>query len=155
LTDDAFRIPLIERHVGDPVVRAFWRNEYAAYTHGFRTEAIAPIQNKNGKALMVPSLRNMLAQPRSTITLLRAERVLDTLPGVSIAYGDLIRDEEALRNALQQLYPEADLPALGYLDDAFRRERAQVLRRRDSLSFVRLRDRVAALRAEAIPSTSG
>ena len=34
-------------------------------------EAIAPIQNKIGKALMVPSLRNMLAQPKSTITLRR------------------------------------------------------------------------------------
>jgi hypothetical protein len=87
--------------------------------------------------------------------LLRAERVLDTMPGVSVAYDDLVRDEEALRNALRQLYPEADLPPLGYLDDAFRRERAQVLRRRDSSSYVRLRDRVAALRAEAIPSTSG
>ena len=37
----------------------------------FRTEAIAPIQNKIGKALMVPRLRNMLAQPKSTITLRR------------------------------------------------------------------------------------
>jgi impB/mucB/samB family len=34
-------------------------------------EAVAPIQNKIGKALMVPSLRNMLAQPKSTITFRR------------------------------------------------------------------------------------
>ena len=71
LIDDAYRIPLVHRHVADPVVRAFWLNEYAAYAPGFRVEAIAPIQNKIGKALMVPSLRNMLAQPRSTITLRR------------------------------------------------------------------------------------
>jgi len=38
------------------------------YPQSFRREAIAPIQNKIGKALMTPSLRNMLAQPRSTIT---------------------------------------------------------------------------------------
>ena len=37
----------------------------------FRTEAISPIQNKIGKALMEPRLRNMLAQPKSTITLRR------------------------------------------------------------------------------------
>jgi Helicase HerA, central domain len=71
LIDDAYRIQMIDRHVSDPVVRAFWLNEYAAYSPSFRVEAIAPIQNKIGKALMVPSLRNMLAQPTSTITLRR------------------------------------------------------------------------------------
>src|SRR5205085_8602160 len=63
LIDDGYRIPLVHRHVADPMVRAFWLNEYAAYAPGFRVEAIAPIQNKIGKALMVPALRNMLAQP--------------------------------------------------------------------------------------------
>jgi hypothetical protein len=51
--------------------RWVWVNEYAGYGDNFRAEAISPIQNKIGKALMVPSLRNMLAQPRSTITLRR------------------------------------------------------------------------------------
>jgi len=69
LIDEGFREPLIDRHVTDPVVRAFWLNEYAGYSASFRTEAISPIQNKVGKALMVPSLRNMLAQPTSSITL--------------------------------------------------------------------------------------
>ena len=55
----------------DPVVRAFWQNEYAGYCESFRAEAISPIQNKIGKALMIPRLRNMLAQPKSTITLRR------------------------------------------------------------------------------------
>jgi hypothetical protein len=41
---------------------------YAGYSASFRTEAISPIQNKIGKALMDPRLRNMLAQPKSTIT---------------------------------------------------------------------------------------
>ena len=71
LIDETFRVQLIDRHVSDPVVRSFWLNEYAGYSDSFRTEAISPIQNKIGKALMVPSLRNMLAQPRSTITLRR------------------------------------------------------------------------------------
>ena len=62
---------LIAHHVSDPVVRAFWQNEYAGYSDSFRGEAVAPIQNKIGKALMVPSLRNMLAQPSSTITFRR------------------------------------------------------------------------------------
>jgi hypothetical protein len=68
LIDTPYRVQLVHRHVRDPVVRAYWQNEYAGYTESFRREAIAPIQNKIGKALMTPSLRNMLAQPRSTIT---------------------------------------------------------------------------------------
>jgi hypothetical protein len=68
LIDTPYRVALVHRHVRDPVVRAFWQDEYAGYSENFRREAIAPIQNKIGKALMTPALRNMLAQPRSTIT---------------------------------------------------------------------------------------
>jgi hypothetical protein len=71
LIDDSFRVQLVEQHVVDPVVRAFWLNEYAGYGDRFQAEAISPIQNKIGKALIEPRLRNMLAQPKSTITLRR------------------------------------------------------------------------------------
>jgi Helicase HerA, central domain len=67
LIDDLFRAQ-IEHHISDPVVRSFWLHEYAGYSTNFRAEAISPIQNKIGKALMEPRLRNMLAQPTSTIT---------------------------------------------------------------------------------------
>ena len=71
LIDENFRVQLVDQHVADPYVRAFWLGEYAAYSDHFRAEAISPIQNKIGKALIEPRLRNMLAQPRSTITLRR------------------------------------------------------------------------------------
>jgi type IV secretory pathway TraG/TraD family ATPase VirD4 len=71
LSDENFRTQIVDHHVTDPMVRSFWINEYAGYTDSFRSEAISPIQNKIGKALMVPMLRNMLAQPKSTITLRR------------------------------------------------------------------------------------
>jgi hypothetical protein len=71
LIDEPFRVRLIENHVRDPMVRSFWLNEYAGYGDHFRAEAISPIQNKIGKALIEPRLRNMLAQPSSTITLRR------------------------------------------------------------------------------------
>jgi Helicase HerA, central domain len=67
LIDDLYRAR-IEHHISDPVVRSFWLHEYAGYSTNFRAEAISPIQNKIGKALMEPRLRNMLAQPTSTIT---------------------------------------------------------------------------------------
>lgn len=71
LIDEVFRAQLVERYVTDPVVRTFWTNEYAAYSEHFRVEAISPIQNKIGKVLMEPRLRNMMAQPHSTITFRR------------------------------------------------------------------------------------
>lgn len=71
LIDETFRVPLVEYHVRDPLVRSFWLNEYASYNDHFRAEAISPIQNKIGKALIEPRLRNMLAQPTSSITVRR------------------------------------------------------------------------------------
>jgi uncharacterized protein DUF87 len=71
LIDKPFRMRIVIEHVADPYVRAFWLNEYAGYSDHFRAEAISPIQNKVGKALIEPRLRNMLAQPQSTITFRR------------------------------------------------------------------------------------
>jgi len=71
LIDEVFRTRLVSNHVGDPYVRSFWVGEYTGYSDHFRSEAISPIQNKIGKALIEPRLRDMLAQPRSTITLRR------------------------------------------------------------------------------------
>src|ERR1700722_19465276 len=68
LIDEPFRLRLIEGHVRDPMVRSFWLNEYAGYGDHFRAEAISPIQNKIGKALIEPRLRNILAHPKRTIT---------------------------------------------------------------------------------------
>jgi Helicase HerA, central domain/TraM recognition site of TraD and TraG len=71
LVDDPFREQLVSRYVRDPMVLSFWRQEYAGFTRNLRAEAISPIQNKIGRVLIEPRLRNMLAQPNSTITLRR------------------------------------------------------------------------------------
>ena len=71
LTNDRFREEIVLHQVRDPFVRSFWLHEYAAYNEKLRSDAIAPIQNKIGKALIAPALRNMLAQPTSSITLPR------------------------------------------------------------------------------------
>ncbi len=68
LQDEPFRAQCVS-HVSDPVVRAFWLHEYAAYPPRFREEAIAPVLNKIGRVLMTPALRNIIAQPKSTIDL--------------------------------------------------------------------------------------
>ncbi len=53
----------------DPVVKAFWQNEFASYTEKFRTEAVAPIQNKIGQFLSASVIRNIVAQVKSRINI--------------------------------------------------------------------------------------
>ena len=66
LADEGYRTRLLA-HARDPVVRAFWQTEFAAYSDKYATEAIAPIQNKVGTLLSPPAIRNMLGQVKSTI----------------------------------------------------------------------------------------
>jgi len=68
LQDEVYRTEVLS-HVRDPVNAAFWRHEYATYPPHFREEAIAPVLNKIGRVLMTPAIRNIIAQPRSTIDL--------------------------------------------------------------------------------------
>jgi hypothetical protein len=69
-TDDGYRTRILA-NVRDPVLLAFWRNEWDSYEPRFRTEAIAPILNKLGKVLADNRLRNIVAQPKSTVDLRR------------------------------------------------------------------------------------
>ncbi|RNJ51396.1 type IV secretory system conjugative DNA transfer family protein [Methylocystis hirsuta] len=74
LVDDTYREWLVKR-CNDPVIRAYWRNEYAAYDDRHRTEAISPVQNKIGILLSNPFIRSIVSQPASTID---ARRIMDT-----------------------------------------------------------------------------
>lgn len=73
LGDVRYRQKVVNR-VTDPVVRAFWQQEFAALPPKFQAEAIAPIQNKVGQFVSSPLLRHILGQSRSTIDL---RRVMD------------------------------------------------------------------------------
>ncbi len=53
--------------IKDPVVKSFWVTEFANYEPKFRTEAVAPIQNKVGQFLSSVMMRNIVAQVKSTI----------------------------------------------------------------------------------------
>jgi len=68
LVDKKYRQKVLS-HVEDPVVKAFWRDEYASYNERFKNEAIAPIQNKVGQFLSSSIIRNIVGQPKSTIDL--------------------------------------------------------------------------------------
>ena len=66
--DKKYRKRIVD-NIKDPVVRAFWTDEYANYNEKYRTEAIAPIQNKVGQFLSSAIVRNIVGQPKSTIDL--------------------------------------------------------------------------------------
>lgn len=69
LVDDEYRARLL-RECEDPIVAGYWDNEFAQYDAHFRTQVIAPIQNKIGMLLTGP-IAKILGQPRSTIDIRR------------------------------------------------------------------------------------
>ena len=68
LVDKKFRQKIVN-NVRDPVVRSFWVDEFANYNEKFRSEAIAPIQNKVGQFLSTSLIRNIVGQTKSSINL--------------------------------------------------------------------------------------
>lgn len=66
LVDKQYRKKVVAK-VQDPVVKTFWADEFNNYSEKFRTEAIAPIQNKVGQFLASSIIRNIVGQSKSTI----------------------------------------------------------------------------------------
>lgn len=97
-TDDAYRTRILA-NVRDPVLLAFWRNEWDSYDARFKSEAISPILNKLGKVLADNRLRNIVAQPKSTIDL---RRIMDEgrILIVNLAKGPLGEGTSHLLGAL-------------------------------------------------------
>ena len=73
LADEHFRKKVLAR-VTDPVILAFWRDEFARYDSRMKAEAVAPIQNKVGQFGTTHMTRNVLGQARNAVDF---RRVLD------------------------------------------------------------------------------
>ena len=71
LADPDYRKKVIAR-VTDPVIKAFWLQEFARYTQRYEVEATAAIQNKVGQFISAPLIRNIIGQVKSTINMRRA-----------------------------------------------------------------------------------
>jgi hypothetical protein len=79
--------------------------------------------------------------------LVRAEAVLDALPGETVEYADAVLDHGPLQLALGRLYPDARLAPPRYIDRGFARTRRRLeAERRGSLAFRRLEWIVTAVR---------
>jgi hypothetical protein len=68
LIDANYRKFLLKQ-VKDPIIKNFWENEFAEMSRNPRllTEALSPIQNKVGRFVSSPMIRNMIAQVNSSI----------------------------------------------------------------------------------------
>ena len=72
-SDKAFRKG-VTGGISNPVVRAFWKHEFANYPPRYAAEALAPIQNKLGALLSDPMLYRVLVAPKED---LRFRKIMD------------------------------------------------------------------------------
>ncbi|MCX6735012.1 MAG: DUF87 domain-containing protein [Candidatus Peregrinibacteria bacterium] len=98
LQDDEYRKKIVKK-IEDPVVKAFWVTEFAKMQEKFRTEAIAPIQNKVGQFLSSPTIRNIVGQPKSTVDL-RFAMDKGKIVIINLSKGKIGEDNSALLGAM-------------------------------------------------------
>lgn len=68
MNDKKYRQRVYEK-IKDPIVKAFWLDEFEAWDDKFRKEAVAAIQNKVGQFLSSFLIRNIVGQAKSTINM--------------------------------------------------------------------------------------
>ncbi|MBU1203124.1 type IV secretion system DNA-binding domain-containing protein [Patescibacteria group bacterium] len=112
LTDKAFRKRVVEK-ITDPVVKAFWVEEYSKYPDRFQAEAIAPIQNKVGRFLSSSLIRNILGQVRSSFTM---REIMDDqkILLLNLSKGRVGEDNSALLGAM--MITKIQLAAMSRVD---------------------------------------
>jgi len=98
LGDSEYRHRMIEK-ISDPVLKAFWFNEFEKMPPNLRSEAISPILNKIGQFLSSKMIRNIIGQPKSSIDL---RKIMDEgkILLVNLSQGKIGEDSSALLGAM-------------------------------------------------------
>ncbi len=112
LEDKKYRLKVVSK-LTDPVVKAFWQTEFAAYNDRYAQEAVAPIQNKIGQFLSASVIRNMVAQVKSTINvreMMDSEKILI----MNLAKGRIGEDNSRLLGGM--LITQLQLAAMERVD---------------------------------------
>jgi hypothetical protein len=119
LADEGFRKKVLAR-VNDPIILAFWRDEFARYDSRLRAEAVAPIQNKVGQFGTTHMTRNIIGQARNAVDF---RRVLDRgqIFIANLAKGTMGEDNSRLIGSF--LVSQFQLAALSRADIAERDRR--------------------------------
>lgn len=112
LVDKEYRKKIV-KVVSDPVVKAFWLNEFTKYSNQFTVEAISPIQNKVGQFLSSSLVRNIVSQTGSAINM---REIMDgkKILIMNLAKGRIGEDYSALLGAM--LVTKIQLAAMGRVD---------------------------------------
>lgn len=112
LVDKDYRRKIVDK-IKDPVVKAFWVDEYANYNERFRTEAIAPIQNKVGQFLSSSVVRNIVGQAKSTLDI---REIMDDrkILLMNLSKGRIGEDNSALLGAM--MITKIQLAAMSRVD---------------------------------------
>lgn len=98
LVDKEYRGKIVS-NLKDPVVKAFWVNEYEEWRDQFRNEAIAPIQNKVGQFLSTSVVRNIVGQAKSTFDIFEIMNS-GKIFLVNVSKGRIGEDNSALLGAM-------------------------------------------------------
>ncbi len=100
-------------NVQDPVLKAFWADEFSKFNQQFMTEAIAPIQNKVGQFLSNSIIRNVVGQSKSAINIRQAmdEQKIILL---NLSKGRIGEDSSALLGAM--MITQIQLAAMSRVD---------------------------------------
>lgn len=112
LADVEYRKQVVN-NINDPVVKAFWTQEYARYTQRYEVEATAAIQNKVGQFIANPLVRNIIGQTHSTINM---REIMDgqKIFIANLAKGRIGEDNSRLLGAL--LVTKLQLAAMSRVD---------------------------------------
>ena len=112
LADPEYRKDVVEK-VTDPVVKAFWVQEFARYTQRYETEATAAIQNKVGQFISAPLIRNIIGQTESSLDM---REVMDKqkILILNLSKGRIGEDASRLLGAL--LITKIQLAAMSRVD---------------------------------------
>lgn len=112
MSDKDFR-KKVYPNIKDPVVKAFWLNEFEAWEDRFRKEAVAAIQNKVGQFISSSVIRNIVGQPKSTIDM---REIMDNqkILIVDLSKGKI--GEDSMRLLGGMIITKIQLAAMGRVD---------------------------------------
>ena len=112
LVDKQYREEVLS-YVDDPVVSAFWRDEFSKYNDRLLTEAISPIQNKVGQFLSSGLIRNIVGQTESSFNIREAMDEGKILI-MNLSKGHIGEDSSALLGAM--MITKVQLAAMSRVD---------------------------------------
>ncbi|PIU98356.1 hypothetical protein COS61_01865 [Candidatus Wolfebacteria bacterium CG03_land_8_20_14_0_80_40_12] len=112
LAEKDYRRKIVE-NLKDPVIKAFWVNEFARYTQRLEIEAVAAIQNKVGQFIANPLIRNIVGQTHSAINM---RKVMDEgkILIINLSKGRIGEDNSALLGAM--MITKLQLAAMSRVD---------------------------------------